>query len=242
MSVQHLEVIATRNVTLRDIAAAAAAFGFPLLHYAGRINCGVHHGDACIRDDVTFGFAGGQSQGVSFALDPGTGEFAGSPDTVVFDLEDCEMIEERRITATCRNPSPFTAEQLDELLGAITSAFDARPSVIVNRASLKTGPPHPQTTDTPQDVDDYWGFDVAAAMNKYTIPNPDDDEERLFECWRCAKFCISGDFPGSFGEYDDGYDGVNRVASVLGRMVIGGEMSACQWCVADATVRPAMMG
>jgi len=236
--VHTLEVIATRNVTLRDIAAAARAFGKPLLHYDGRIN--LSDDGACgIRSDVTFNGATGRE--VDFSLDPDTGGFAAPPDTVVFDLGGCNELDDMRITADIRTPSPLPAEQLDALLGAMTAAFDARPSVIVNRASMKTGPPHPQETDTTQDVNDYWGFDVAAAMQTYTVPSdrfPGCDDERLFECWRCAVLNPSWDFPGSYNTYEDGYDGVNRVASVLGRMVIGGNMTACQQCVKDVTVRP----
>ena len=236
-----LEVIATRNVTLGDIAAAARASGHPLLHYDGRINLSSHIGDAYkTRDDVTFSADCGQRK-ISFALDPSTGEFAAPPNTVVFDLEGCTELHERRIFATCRTPSPLPAEQLDALLGAIATAFDARPSVIMNRTNLKTGPPHPQTTDTLQDVNDYWGFDVAIAMKMFTVPSlswPDDNSERLFECWRCAAFCPSTHFPGRFGEYDEHSGGVNRIASVLGRAVIDGNMSACKRCVLDATVRP----
>ena len=239
--VHTLEVIATRNVTLRDIAAAARAFGKPLLHYDGRIN--LSDDGACgIRNDVTFSLCGDRGRGVDFSLDPDTGGFAAPPDTVVFDLGGCNELDDMRITAVIRTPSPLPAEQLDALLGAIAVAFDARPSVIVNRASMKTGPPHPQETDTTQDVNDYWGFDVAAAMQAYTVPDrswPEIASERLFECWRCAVFHPSDDFPGSYGKYDDGYRGVNRVVSVLMRMVIGGNMTACQRCVDDVAVRPA---
>ena len=167
-----LEVIATRNVTLCDIAAAAREFGRPLLHYDGRINLSNHTGDTYnIRNDVTFDFGRGTKSSVNFALAPGTNSFAEPPDTVVLDLKDCDELDEMRITATCRTPLPLPAAQLDALLCAITTAFDARPSVIVNRARMKTGLPHPQETDTPQDVNDYWGFDVAAAMQTYTVPD-----------------------------------------------------------------------
>jgi len=239
--VHTLEVIATRNVTLRDIAAAARKFGKPLLHYDGRINLSEHTGEYIVRNDVTFSLCGDRGRGVNFALDPGTGVFAAPLDTVVFDLAGCDKLDERRISADIRTPSPLPAEQLDALLGAMVTAFDARSSVIVNRARMKTGPPFPQTTDTPGDVNDYWGFDVAVAMQAYTVPSdrfPECDGERLFECWRCAALCPSWDFPGSYNKYNDQYDGVNRIASVLGRMVIGGNMTACQNCVTDVTVRP----
>lgn len=238
---QSLEVIATRNVTLGDLAAAARAFGKPLLHYDGRINLSGDTSDAPgERNDVAFSFGCVGRLAVDFALDPGTGEFAEPPGTVVFDVKGCAQIDEMRITATCRAPAPLSAAQLDALLSAITTAFDARPSVIVNRGSLKMGPLAPQATDSAEDVNDFWGFDVAAAMQAYTVPDdrwPEADDERLFECWRCAGFRPAWHFPGSYGKLDDSYYGVNRVASVLARLVLGGNMTACQMCVDDVTVR-----
>ena len=88
-----------------------------------------------------------------------------------------------------------------------------------------------------------WGFDVAAAMEKYTFENPrhpGSDEERLFECWRCACLQPSWHFKGMYDHRCTCNDReLTSVYAVLGRIVVGGSMGACVECEQELSDRPA---
>ena len=250
-----LKLVATRDVTLGDIAMAARAVGRPLLEYDCRINLtnapagrlhrallkyddrinltnappGGPHRDVCFRGATRRGFKG------SFALaDPLT--FKMPPDTVVFDVSDSKNLAENWIVADFRFRSApfgdFSAVELTAVLDAVAEAFGARPVVIFNRKALKAGRETPAATDTDADINDFYGFDVKAAAEEWSLPEPrwpDAHEERLFECWRCSAVLPAR----SFSREED--DCVNYV---LGCIVLDSTSTACDSCVRDLTERP----
>lgn len=86
-------------------------------------------------------------------------------------------------------------------------------------------------------MNNYYGYDVAAAVSMYTVERSDYPgvvTERLFRCWRCGNMCPSGSFDtrGSDGQLEDFYQ-------LLGKHVAG-EVTACDVCVEELTVRQAV--
>ena len=219
------KLVATRDITLGDIAAAAKAIQRPLLHYDGRIDLtdpGGPHRDVSF-NGVTRGFEG------DFALaDPAT--FEEPPSTVVFSVADCKNLAERWIDVDFRFRSTpfddFAALELKTVFDAVVLAFGARPVVIFNQ-KVFGGP----KTATDADINDYYGFDVKAAASEWSLPAPrwpDVHEERMFECWRCKSVRPAREF-----SLED--DAVN---DVLGSIVLEKTSTACNRCVRDMSIRP----
>lgn len=222
-----LKLIATRDITLGDIAAAAKAIQRPLLHYDGRINLADPGGP--LRDVSFKGVTRGK--GRDFALaDPAT--FEEAPSAVVFSVADCKNLAERWIDVDFRFRSTpfddFAALELKTVFDAVVLAFGARPVVIFNQKVLG-GP----KTATDADINDFYGFDVKAAAEEWSLPDPDWPDvhnERLFECWRCGAVRAAY----SFSLEDD------AVNDVLGSIVLDNTNTACDMCVRDMSIRPPM--
>ena len=233
-----LKLVATRDITLGDIAAAARAVGRPLLHYDGRIN--LTNPDGPHRDVSFKGVTRRVFERANFALtDPAT--FDMPPNTVVFNVAGRNHLAERWVNVDFRvrssAPGDFTAVELNTVLDAVAEAFGARPVVIFNREVLG-GQGTPTDADTDVAVNDFYGFDVKAAAEEWTFPHPtrwpDAHEERLFECWRCSAVRPAS----SFSRKDDLID--NPMNDVLGSIVLDCTSTACDMCVRDLTERPPM--
>jgi len=111
------------------------------------------------------------------------------------------------------------------IVDAVCSAFGARPAVIDNRLALFIGS-GPSAADSAADINDYHGFDVAAATAMYTSPDPADATERLFKCSRCARWTPVWDIV-----YGDGED--NVFIKRLRHMATGGASVLCGECAAE---------
>jgi len=101
--------------------------------------------------------------------------------------------------------------------------------------------PAPDRPD-PEALSAKLGFDVPAALEKYTFENPTYPgitEERLFECWRCSRLCSSWKFTGLYGQRGPYAPAESTsVYAVLERMVLGNNMSACERCTREMVERP----
>lgn len=200
------------------------------------------------RNDLSFAFSRrAVEHSVDCSVDPATGKFVAPADTVLCDMTGGSELDHMRIMADCRTATPLTAEKVDAIVAAVSTAFGVRPNVIANRKRLKTGPQEPQPSDGLQDVNDYWGTDVDAALHNFTVPSsrfPGVPEERLFECWRCSTMMPHWRFSGGTpNPYDGGghrYVGLNRVHCILAQIVLANEMTACDDCVGDFAYRPAV--
>ena len=67
--------------------------------------------------------------------------------------------------------------------------FGARPSTIANNFELGLGPARPGSDDTLEDVNDFYCFDVATALQQYTyaslVDPAGEEHNRRFQCTRC---------------------------------------------------------
>jgi hypothetical protein len=78
----------------------------------------------------------------------------------------------------------FTETELSYIHICMLSVLQCKSNVIENEERSIS------PRDTPEDISNYLNIDYAAALEKYTIPDPDYPEhltDRRFACWNCDK-------------------------------------------------------
>jgi len=121
---------------------------------------------------------------------------------------------------------PMSGEDLAGLLQLLCEAWGARPSVIFNRhAAAPEGWGH-LPADSPEDVLDYYQFDLASAARIHTAGG----DARLFACWHCAERKAWEHFAQH--AWIDGFD------KTLAGLVYSGGLACCTACVRSVCVRP----
>jgi hypothetical protein len=224
---QCLHIILTRNVVVDDLLRLAAVMKQPLLpSYKIGINLANNTSErrdlqfwslnTCVNEiDRT------QHDAVVFTADPGVTQWL--PTRLDFALH----------TATA---TPFSIDEIYPIMQLVCTVFDARPALVWNRRALKCGFPLPTPADTPEAVNDFYGYDVQAAIDAYTVAQvgaADKLNDRLFKCWRCS--CMKP----AFNFRPLGRDnGVDVFFWLLGNYVAGG-VPACIACTNQLTVKPA---
>lgn len=226
-------IILQRDVTAGDLHRAAKRVGVPLLHYGERID--FRHSASSHRRDLKF--ISSTQHKLVYDQDGGISTPA------------CSLWIQANKFETVR--LYFTGSfQIAEILHALKSIcreFGARPSTIMNRSALNMGENMPADGDSVQDINDFWEFDVAAAVEEFTIEGNDKLEtDRLFKCWICSTSHDSHSFHAEdaiYGEYVHGrmqhHDlGKRKFYRLLGYRVVRGVEQACNFCVQNLTTRP----
>jgi hypothetical protein len=217
-----LGIILQRDVLANELALVATSLGAPLLGYDnGIILTQGGHRDVRIRGmDVPKRKADG-SDGVWLVHQPGIPEYP-----IELDFR-------------CRgaNAVPFTVSELQRVLDVVCAQFGAEPAVVLNRHALG-GVHGPTSTDTAADINIFYGFDVAQAVDRFTLPStawPDDEEERVFTCWRCSRQEPAAEFHTSGYGYD-----TDPFYHLLANRVLGESNRCCRRCTAQLTEAPRM--
>jgi hypothetical protein len=217
-----LGVVLQRDVLVGDIASVASALGAPLPGYHNGVSLLMGgHRDVHIFDHTM------QSPDVKKDDDPTKVwlPFApGVPETPI------------SVEFGCRDGvAPLTADEVQRVLEVVCMHFGAAPAVVMNRAALG-GATGPVRTDSVEDINVFYGFDVAQAVGEFTVAAsawPDEEPERLFACWRCHRY-----IPAS-GFYRIGYGpGTGPFYHLLGNRVLGKSDRCCKSCTALVTEAP----
>ena len=224
----ELYIILTRNVTVGDLMRVAAAIKRPLLQ---RVEGGIdltHGGEGEFRD-LRFQHCG--YEGCVDYTNPDA-IFLGAGPGVTQWLPTGLRFEARSATAL-----PFALDEVLPIMDAVCAQFDARPALVKNRRELKIGSPLPTAADTTESVNDFYGYDVAKAIETFSMERaeyPGIVNERLFVCWRCQNMYPNWSFDPL------GYDeNIDKFYWVLGNYVAG-KVTPCCVCIDELTVRPAV--
>lgn len=90
-----------------------------------------------------------------------------------------------------QNLRAFTVEELDSISKGLKCRWGVTPVTIHNRSINTPDPPLITKDDPPDEVARFLGFELDAALERWTRPDPhfpDIQEERLFPCWACNKW------------------------------------------------------
>lgn len=221
-----LHIILTRDVTVGDLIAVADTLGKPLLkQMEGGIDLAhtkAEHRDLRIKH-------AGKPQRVDYS----------SPTAIMLKAEPgvTQWLSTKldfRIRSA--DATPFAIDEVMPIMEAVCTQFGARPALVENRRALNCGSPLPTLADTTEAKNDFYGYDVAAAIKTFTMGRPECPgvvNERLFRCWRC-----SNTYPAS--SFDPlGLDlNIGHFYWMLGNHVAG-KVPACVVCCDELTVRPA---
>jgi hypothetical protein len=230
MSSTHLSAVLTRNVTFGNLKTFVTALG-AVLHPSGKIllvdsegrnrHLQITDRDASRRIG---GFLTADGVDTWLTYKPGIPEWG---------LELCFR---------CTQPysTPFSVGELRQVLDASCAHFGTRPTVIKNRPVLDSGPIGPIPSDTAFDVNVFYGFDVASAIQKHTTPSPhdpDDETERSFLCWRCKVPKPASEYYARGYGYDaPGFES-DPFYNILGNWVLGVK-TCCSGCIDSMSHEP----
>jgi len=222
-----------RNVTVGDLAAAAAAIGRPFLAGGDGAICLAHpSGDRDVR--VSHDLAMGVSAQLDSFVDQG-GCVTAPVDTVFLLFQQGIQTYTTTLDFRSHDAAPFEVAEMQRVLDVVCVHFGAAPAVIMNRHLLLGAAYGPVASDSADDINVFHGYDVKKAVERFTLPSirwPNETLERLFLCWRCitAKYC------GAF--YFRGSNPGSHFYNLLGSRVIANTNGCCKQCTDEMASEP----